>query len=155
MNEADGRPTAVLRSEHAVLRHEAAHLARVAGALSEWSASDIPERLAEIHGFLYGRLLPHAEAEDAVLYPMMDKVLGAHQATATMTADHDAIHERTDALAAVISTIGGVHPHCRRPRRCGSISTGCGRSSICISTRRNGSSSRCWTSGSHRRMPAP
>jgi iron-sulfur cluster repair protein YtfE (RIC family) len=106
----DVRPTAALRAHHAVLRREASNLARVAGGLARWSTPDSPDQLTAIRGFLYGGLLPHAEAEDAILYPLMDKVLGAQQTTATMTADHQAIHKRSDALAELIVAIGAGPP---------------------------------------------
>ena len=106
MPEPDGRPTDALRSEHARLRRETAHLARVASSLGTWSTPDMPEQLIEIRGFLSARLLPHAQAEEAVLYPMMDKVMGAEQATATMVADHRVIHQRADALAELIGNVG-------------------------------------------------
>jgi iron-sulfur cluster repair protein YtfE (RIC family) len=73
MADADGRPTETMRSEHAVLRREASRLARVASGLAKWSTPDTPDQLTAIRGFLYGQLLPHAQAEDAVLYPLMDK----------------------------------------------------------------------------------
>ena len=58
MNEADGRPTAVLRSSTRCCGMRLRTSLGWPAALSEWSASDIPERLAEIHGFLYGRSFP-------------------------------------------------------------------------------------------------
>jgi iron-sulfur cluster repair protein YtfE (RIC family) len=102
----DVRPTGAMRVKHGELRREASHLARVGGTLAEWSAPDVPDQLTAIRGFLYGRLLPHAEAEDAILYPLMDKVMGAQQATATMTADHREIHRRAHALAELIAAVG-------------------------------------------------
>jgi iron-sulfur cluster repair protein YtfE (RIC family) len=110
MPEADGRPTAALRSEHAGLRRETAHLARVASAIGSWSTPDVPEQLTEIRGFLSARLLPHTRAEEAVLYPMMDKVMAAEQATATMVADHRVIHQRADALDELIGNVGSGPP---------------------------------------------
>jgi iron-sulfur cluster repair protein YtfE (RIC family) len=108
MAEVDGRPTEAMRSEHAVLRREASRLAHVASGLAKWSTPDTPDQLTAIRAFLYGQLLPHAQAEDAVLYPLMDKVMGADQATATMTADHEAIHRRAESLSALITTIGAT-----------------------------------------------
>ncbi len=106
IEETDGRPTADLRARHAELRAGASQLAHVAAGLNEWSAPDTPDQLTEIRGFLSGRLLPYCEAEDAVLYPMMDKVMGAQPVTSTMTADHDAIRERFDGFTSVVTAIG-------------------------------------------------
>lgn len=99
-----------LRAEHAVLRREVAHLARLASELSDWSVPDTPDQLQQIRGFFYSRLLPHTQAEEAVMYPMMDKVMGAEQFTITMVADHEAIHRRIDALTTLITTVGQGPP---------------------------------------------
>jgi iron-sulfur cluster repair protein YtfE (RIC family) len=104
------RASGALRAEHVVLRREAAHLARLASELSDWSVPDTPDQLQQIRGFLNGRLLPHAQAEEAVMYPMMDKVMGAEQFTITMVADHEAIHRRIDALTTLITTVGQGPP---------------------------------------------
>ena len=42
----------------------------------------------EAHNFLTHHLIPHAEAEDKALYPVVQKVMGAPKATATMSRDH-------------------------------------------------------------------
>ena len=52
--------------------------------------------------FLRVELLPHAAAEERVLYPAVDSVLGTRgYATATMVLDHKAILRLTDELAAL------------------------------------------------------
>jgi iron-sulfur cluster repair protein YtfE (RIC family) len=106
----DSRPTGALRLEHGGLRREASNLARVAGTLGKWTSPEFPDQLTAIRGFLSGHLLPHAETEEAILYPLMDKVMGAEQATATMTADHREIQRRARALADLIVAIGAGPP---------------------------------------------
>ena len=49
-------------------------------------------------GFLRGTLIPHAEAEEEVLYPAVAEVLGDPEATATMVSDHRGIVARIDSL---------------------------------------------------------
>lgn len=110
MSPSTPRATERLRAEHASLRREAARLPRVAADISEWTAPDTPDQLQQIRGFLSSRLLPHAASEEAVLYPLLDKVMGAEQSTATMVADHAEIHERSDALAAVVAAVGQGPP---------------------------------------------
>ena len=41
--------------------------------------------------FLTDHLIPHAKAEEAALYPVVQKVMGASRATATMSRDHQEI----------------------------------------------------------------
>ncbi len=105
-----GRPTEHLRAEHDRIRHDASHLARVAAELSDWSAPDTPDELQRLRGFFYGWLLPHAQSEEAILYPLLDRVMGAEQSTRTMAADHTEIHERVDALTELITGIGQGPP---------------------------------------------
>jgi iron-sulfur cluster repair protein YtfE (RIC family) len=100
-----------LRAEHGTLQRGIADLARLAGEVGDWSVPDTPDRLRGMRGFLYGRVLPHAEAEEAVLYPLMDKVMGAAGTTSTMVADHREIHHHADALVALLDAIGQGPPH--------------------------------------------
>jgi iron-sulfur cluster repair protein YtfE (RIC family) len=110
MSGSDARPTASLRAEHATLRRDAAKLARGASTIAAWSTPRQPDELGELAEFLERRLLPHARAEEAVMYPMMDKVMGADQATATMVYDHAEIHRRAVALTALTTSIGSGPP---------------------------------------------
>lgn len=110
MSPSTPRATETLRSEHARLRRDAAHLPRVAADLADWTAPDTPDQLQHVRGFLIGHLLPHAASEEAVLYPLLDKVMGAEQATATMVADHAEIHERSDAVDALVVAVGQGPP---------------------------------------------
>lgn len=110
MSASEPRPTETLRAEHARLRRDAAHLPGVAADLAEWTAPDTPDQLQQVHGFLSAHLLPHAASEEAVLYPLLDKVMGADRSTATMVADHAEIHDRSDALVALITAVGQGPP---------------------------------------------
>lgn len=92
--------TDAFREEHAALLEHVEHLRSVAGQLP---GMDTDERAAAIQRaleFLRGTLIPHAEAEEQVLYPAVGALLGSPQATATMVSDHRAIVSRIDALAA-------------------------------------------------------
>jgi iron-sulfur cluster repair protein YtfE (RIC family) len=67
----------------------------VHGVLSPASLDKIDEALS----FLTGHLLPHAHAEEAALYPAVQKVLGSPLATATMSRDHVEVERLTEELA--------------------------------------------------------
>lgn len=51
--------------------------------------------------FLTAHLIPHAQAEDAALYPVVGRVMGAANATATMSRDHVEVGELTGQLGAL------------------------------------------------------
>jgi iron-sulfur cluster repair protein YtfE (RIC family) len=54
--------------------------------------------VTEAHRFLVDYLLPHARAEEAVLYPAIERLLRAPLATATMRHDHVEISRLTEDL---------------------------------------------------------
>jgi iron-sulfur cluster repair protein YtfE (RIC family) len=92
-----------LREEHAHLRPHLDELDAVADTLDSWT-DETPARLDAILDFLRGHLVPHARAEEDVLYPAVERAMGAPGATATMVADHREIVRRTDALAVGAAT---------------------------------------------------
>ncbi len=62
--------------------------------------------------YLRAEVLPHARAEEQVLYPALDSILGTKgYATATMVLDHKAIARLVDDLSALASS---PHPEAYR-----------------------------------------
>lgn len=99
--------TEALVAEHVTFHRHVEELRRLADDCEHERAAarvhDVDQSLA----FLEEHLLPHAAAEDAVLYPAVAAALGAPAATATMTRDHVEIHRMVadlrrhrDALAS-------------------------------------------------------
>ncbi len=103
-------PSAVLRTEHNEMQRGVADLARAAAQVSAWSVPEAPDQLRHVRGFLHTRLVPHMEAEEDVVYPLMESVMGARGATATMVADHREIHRRIDAVASLADMVGQGPP---------------------------------------------
>lgn len=103
------RATEPLRSEHQDLWPHLAALGTLAAELDRWSDATAG-RLAELVAFLRGHLVPHALAEEAVLYPKVEGVLGAPRATATMVADHVEIVRRIDELERIVEEVGTARP---------------------------------------------
>jgi iron-sulfur cluster repair protein YtfE (RIC family) len=60
-----------------------------------------------VYEFLSHHLLPHARAEDRALYPTVGKVMGAPEATATMSRDHVEVGRLTDELASLRAQLSG------------------------------------------------
>lgn len=90
--------TQAFRDEHAALLEHVEHLRMVAAELPGMSAEQRADAVRRVLEFLRGTLVPHAEAEEEVLYPAVAEVLGNPEATATMVSDHRAIVARIDAL---------------------------------------------------------
>lgn len=118
----------MLRGEHLEVQRNVTDLARAAADLSDWSSPDTPDHLRRLRDVLCGQLLPHAEAEENVLHPFVDKVLGAQAMTATMVQDHRATHRHIDALAELAADAGTGPPTERGSRHCTGTSMVCGRS---------------------------
>jgi iron-sulfur cluster repair protein YtfE (RIC family) len=62
----------------------------------------------ESYAFLTNHLLPHAHAEEAALYPTVQKVMGAPQATATMSRDHVEVEGLTRQLGALRAQVSAT-----------------------------------------------
>jgi iron-sulfur cluster repair protein YtfE (RIC family) len=67
----------------------------------------VRQAVDEVYEFLTQELIPHAHAEDRVLYRAVSKVLGAPQATATMWRDHLEIERYTQEIASIRQQISG------------------------------------------------
>ena len=104
------RPTEPLRAEHRDLLPHLLTLDAAADDLDGWSQDEAVEALGDIVAFLRGHLVPHATAEEHVLYPAVEKAMAAPGATATMKADHTEIVARIDRLADTIGAVEGRWP---------------------------------------------
>jgi iron-sulfur cluster repair protein YtfE (RIC family) len=80
----------LIEDEHATIRAHLSHLRDLARDLPTGDEITARQRVGAVLDFLTGGLLPHAAAEEAVLYPAIDGLLGTG-ATKTMTLDHEAI----------------------------------------------------------------
>lgn len=90
--------TQSLRQEHDDLRPEIENLRAVADCIGAFSRVHLQRSVDAIYEFLAHGLIPHAEAEEEVLYPAVAKVLGSPQATTTMSRDHVEISRLSEQL---------------------------------------------------------
>jgi iron-sulfur cluster repair protein YtfE (RIC family) len=93
------RATQPLRDEHAHLLPRIEDLRRLGDECVEERPQDLLPDVDRALAFLQDELLPHALAEDAVLYPAVAAAMGAPQATATMSRDHEEVAHLIGALA--------------------------------------------------------
>jgi hemerythrin-like domain-containing protein len=93
--------TQPLRDEHKELLPEVETLRVAADAAGDTSLEALRARIDDAYAFLAHHLLPHAEAEERALYPVVDQALGAAGATATMSRDHVEVRRLTEELAAL------------------------------------------------------
>ncbi|MFA5890299.1 MAG: hemerythrin domain-containing protein [Actinomycetota bacterium] len=91
-----------VHAEHEHLHGEIEALGALSRDIPSLDDRELGARLNAAVSFLRGGLLPHARAEEELLYPAVEKVLRAvGGATRTMQIDHRAITERIDRLAAL------------------------------------------------------
>lgn len=86
---------APLRDEHQELMPHIEALRAAGDAVGTGEALALVDQAVE---FLVHHLIPHAMAEDQALYPVVQRVMGAPEATATMSRDHVEVHRLTESL---------------------------------------------------------
>jgi len=92
------RPTEPFRKEHEQLLDHIEHIAAAAREMPRLSDEERDALRTRILGFLRGTLIPHAKAEEKVLYPEWAKLVGFADAAAPMIHDHEAIVARIERL---------------------------------------------------------
>jgi hemerythrin len=95
------RPTEPFRREHEHLLEHIDHIAQAAREIPRLSEEERDLVRRRVLGFLNGTLLPHARAEEDVLYPEWAKLVGHPEAAAPMIHDHEAIVARAELLERV------------------------------------------------------
>lgn len=90
--------TQPLRDEHAELAPYIDALRNAGDAVGQADPAELRALIDASYEFLAHQLIPHAQAEERVLYRAVQRVVGAVEATATMARDHVEVHVLTDEL---------------------------------------------------------
>ena len=93
--------TQPLRDEHKELIPHIEQIRQVADSIPEAPLEQIRAGVNEVYEFLAYHLIPYAQAEDAALYPAVQKVLGSPDATRTMSRDHVEVGRYIEELATL------------------------------------------------------
>jgi iron-sulfur cluster repair protein YtfE (RIC family) len=83
--------TQPLRDEHKELLPHVEKLKEVADLVGSTPGAALARGLREVTEFLTAQLIPHAQAEEGALYPAVQRVMAAGEATATMSRDHEEV----------------------------------------------------------------
>lgn len=94
-----------LRNEHAALLPHVDALRKTADLVGTIATPTLRTRLDENYTFLASHLLPHARAEEDVLYPAVADLMGSPLATTTMSVDHTEIAELVGELGGLRRTL--------------------------------------------------
>jgi iron-sulfur cluster repair protein YtfE (RIC family) len=92
------RSTEPFRREHAELHAHVEHIAQAAKEVARLDRSEREVLVGRILEFLTGTLVPHARAEEEVLYPEWARLVGFAGAAVPMVHDHEAIVARIERL---------------------------------------------------------
>jgi iron-sulfur cluster repair protein YtfE (RIC family) len=96
-------------AEHATLRPDLARIRAVADRL-DVTRPDSISAVRDVHRFLVEELDPHEQAEDHDLYPVLARVLGGNDPTATMSRAHVEISHLIRRLGRVLDDLGPEGP---------------------------------------------
>ena len=97
-----------LRDEHRELLPHVDALATAGDAVGSVGVVELRALVDEALSFLVDHLIPHATAEDRALYPVVAEVMGAPEATATMSRDHVEVDRLTCALHDLRQRLDGA-----------------------------------------------
>jgi iron-sulfur cluster repair protein YtfE (RIC family) len=100
--------TQPLRDEHRELLPHIEQLRTIADSVGVVSAEGLRSGIDEVYAFLTHHLLPHAQAEEQALYPVVARALGALDATTTMRRDHVEIGRLIGELASLRSELSSA-----------------------------------------------
>ncbi len=104
--------TQQIRDEHRELLPSIEMLRSTADLVGAAAADQLSGLLDEAHEFLVEHLIPHALAEDHVLYPVVEQAMGAPGATRTMSRDRVAIIRLADELGWFCGQLRGSTVTC-------------------------------------------
>jgi iron-sulfur cluster repair protein YtfE (RIC family) len=94
-------PTQPFRDEHRELIEHIEHLAEAARQMPQLTSEEREALRDRVLEFLRGTLIPHATAEEQVLYPEWARLVGFADAAVPMIHDHEAIAARVNRLETV------------------------------------------------------
>jgi iron-sulfur cluster repair protein YtfE (RIC family) len=100
--------TQPLRDEHKELVPHIETLRMVADSIGTAPEESVRKGVEEAYTFLTHHLIPHAQAEERALYPVVGRLMGASEATATMSRDHVEVGRLTGELASLQSQLVGT-----------------------------------------------
>lgn len=99
--------TQPLRDEHKELYPHITRIRQVAESIDELPANQVRDGVSDVYDFLANHLKPHAEAEEAALYPVVQKAMGSLDATKTMTRDHKEVGLYIEELSSLLTSLTG------------------------------------------------
>ena len=98
------------RSEHRMIRADLDRLLAAANAMGAMPPAEVMTHARAVHQFLVDEVAPHEEAEQELLYPVLEHVLGGREPTAPMSRAHVEILHQIRRMGELLDEIGGGEP---------------------------------------------
>ena len=102
--------TEPLREEHKELIPHIEALLAAADAVDTDAPEALRAKVDASYEFLVHGLIPHAKAEERALYPVIGRLIGAPEATGTMSRDHVEVMRLADQLRDARKQLDGPAP---------------------------------------------
>jgi len=102
-------PAHTVEEEHAGFREYAVVIREVADSVGDVLPAELVQRTGEVHDFMASRVIPHAVAEDQVLFPALRKESKTAQ-TVAMTQCHRQLSRFTDELGLLHDRLARTGP---------------------------------------------
>lgn len=109
----DERESALSRrfqSEHLTIRADLDRLLATANAMGTMEPAEVMTHARAVHQFLVEEVAPHEAAEQELLYPVLEHILGGREPTAPMSRAHIEILHQIRRLGELIDEIGEEAP---------------------------------------------
>ena len=110
LDERESRLARRFETEHVVIRSDLDRLLSVADAIGTMPPDQVVPAVRAVHRLLVDEVLPHEEAEQQILYPTLDRVLGGSEPTGPMTRSHVEIAHQIRRLGQLLDDIGSTGP---------------------------------------------
>jgi len=108
--EEESALTRRFQVEHLAIRADIARLRTVADCLGTVDAAEAMAQLREVHKLLVEEVEPHEQAEQEVLYPALDRLLGGSDPTGPMSRAHVEIAHQIRRLGQLLDDIDPEGP---------------------------------------------
>jgi heavy metal translocating P-type ATPase len=108
--KADAALTRRFLDEHELIRADIDRLRAVADCLGTVTPAEAMDQLQAVHALLVDEVMPHEQAEQDVLYPAIDRIIGGADPTGPMTRAHVEITHQVRRLGQILGDIGPSGP---------------------------------------------
>lgn len=100
MNTSSAPVTQPFRDEHVEIKKHLGHMGEMIGSIATASSAETGELMEKLVGALHAHILPHAQWEERVLYPVVDRIVGGRAPfTAAMRHEHAIVGRQIELLA--------------------------------------------------------